>query len=314
MTDKTSLGDRMKQYEATSQTTLLRRTPIIIRIDGRAFHTFTKRIVAEYPQSERGFTDADVMARYVVDSALADDPFSIKLHTVMTKTAKDLFDGVQNAVFIYTQSDEISILLRDWDKHETQQWFGGNVQKMVSLSASIATESFNHYFMTQFESPRRPKAHFDSRVYNIPQEEVTNYFIWRQQDASRNSVQMLGHFFFSQKQMHGKSNNEVQDMMMERGVNWNDLATWKKRGSAVYKKKSSFMGVRDLDAVVTDLGIPIFTQDRDFVERHLTVSSDEREEFRQALESFAKDSAVFNDVTGEDANAMMKAVHQEKDR
>jgi tRNA(His) 5'-end guanylyltransferase len=103
---------------------------------------------------------------------------------------------------------------------------------------------------------------FDSRVYNLPKEEVTNYFIWRQQDASRNSVQMLGRFYFSQKQMHGKSNSRVQDMLMlEEGVNWNDLSTWMKRGSCVVRTHDQ--------GVVDDNEIPIFTQDRNYTDHHV---------------------------------------------
>jgi tRNA(His) guanylyltransferase len=207
-----SLGTRMKGYESTSQSKLLTRTPVIIRIDGRAFHTFTRCLKA-------------------LDPSLKDTPFSTIMHDTMMYTTHTLVENVQNCVFGYTQSDEISLLMRDWDFHETQQWFGANIQKITSISASIATAAFN----VDFAQYRRPiyfsdMAQFDSRVYNLPKEEVTNYFIWRQQDASRNSIQMLGRFHFSQKQMHGKSNNEVQDMLMQdKTTNWNDLPTWMKR-------------------------------------------------------------------------------------
>lgn len=261
MTDKTTLGDRMKQYEATTQAHLLRRTPVLIRVDGRAFHTFTKCL----PKFDEG---------------LKNDPFSALMHKTMSRTAVALLNGIQNAVFVYTQSDEISILLRDWDKHETQQWFGGNIQKIVSLSASIATMSFNYDFRKEVgvsDIDWDYQATFDSRAYNVPKEEVVNYFIWRQQDASRNSVQMLGRHYYSHKEMHGKTNNEVQDMLMlQKGVNWNDLDVWKKRGTAVYKKKGmSFMGVRNLEGIITDLNIPIFTQNRLFIEQHLHAPIDD---------------------------------------
>lgn len=238
-----SLGDRMKAAEVTTKQTLLRRTPVIIRIDGRAFHTYTKQLKK-------------------FDPSVKDTPFSIVMHDVMMAATRALVENVQNCVFAYTQSDEISLLLRDWDFHETQQWFSGGVQKMVSISAVIASNAFN-LEMTKYKtlSSFNDYAQFDSRVYNLPKEEVTNYFIWRQQDASRNSVQMLGHFHFSQKQMHGKSNSQVQDMLMlQAGVNWNDLPTWMKRGSCIY----------DRLGVVEDNDIPIFTQSRDYVERHLS--------------------------------------------
>lgn len=250
MTDRNTLGDRMKEYEATSQSSLLRRTPVIIRIDGRAFHTFTRCLTT-------------------LDPSVMQTPFSTTMNSCMVSTTAACVLGVQSAVLAYTQSDEISILLRDWDRHETQQWFGGNVQKMVSVSASIATAAFNF----KFAGVRQPiqltdMAQFDSRVYNIPTEEVANYFLWRQQDASRNSVQMLGRYYFSAKQMHGKNNSEVQDMLMlERGVNWNDLPTWMKRGTCISRE-------RNLGGVVLDTEIPIFSQDRNYINKHLILTEE----------------------------------------
>ncbi len=269
MTDKTTLGDRMKEYEATTQGALLRRTPVIIRIDGRAFHTFTKRLV---PYEEKTAALMGIADRFVVDTSLQQSPFSEIMHNSMVDTAAVLLNNIQNCVLAYTQSDEISLLLRDWDKHETQQWFGGNVQKIVSISASIATVAFNSKFQNRaivsFDY-WGDYAQFDARVYNVPKEEVVNYFIWRQQDASRNSVQMLGRFFFSQKEMHGKNNSEVQDMLMlQKGINWNDIDVWKKRGSCVYNDPKWNMFSSGSRAMADD-NIPIFTQDRTFIEKHL---------------------------------------------
>lgn len=251
MTDKTSLGDRMKQFEAVTQSHLMRRMPVIIRLDGRAFHTFTKRL----PK---------------IDPSLNVSPFSTVMHEAMTRTTASLFVNVQNCVLAYTQSDEISLLLTDWNNFETQQWFDGNVQKIVSSSASIATAAFNFAFFMTEDAPDKATwmgdlAHFDSRVYNLPKEEVTNYFIWRQQDCSRNSVQMLGRFHFSQKEMHGKNNSEVQDMLMlEKGVNWNDIPTWMRRGTCITNKGiSPFSSAMQY---VIDDNIPIFTRDRFYIE------------------------------------------------
>jgi tRNA(His) 5'-end guanylyltransferase len=249
-----SLGDRMKTYESVTQSFVMRRTPVIIRIDGRAFHTFTKCLKH-------------------VDPTIAQTPFSDLMHQCMMYTTRKLVENIQNCVLGYTQSDEISLVLRDWDQHETQQWYGGNVQKIVSVSAAIATAAFNYVFNKDVRPATgfADLAQFDSRVYNVPHEEVTNYLIWRQQDASRNSVQMLGHFHFSQKQMHGKNNSEVQDMLMlQKGVNWNDLPVWMKRGSCVLRQTDNV----NIDAVTRERvieheGIPVFTQDRDYVERLL---------------------------------------------
>lgn len=239
MSDKTSLGDRMKKYEGISQNSLMQRTPVIIRLDGKAFHTFTKRINATN------------------DSSLASAPFSEKLHWVMEQTTQALCDNIQNARIGYTQSDEISILLTDWKKLTTDQWFGGNVQKIASVAASMTTAYFNDSFKKAFPDINT-LAFFDAHVSNLPKEEVVNYFIWRQQDASRNSVQMLGHYHFSQDQMHCKNVSQIQDMLMlGKAVNWNDLDTWKKRGSCCWPADWS------------DNEIPIFTQDRDYIEKCL---------------------------------------------
>lgn len=236
--DKTSLGDRMKGYESVSRTKLIRRTPVIIRIDGKAFHTWTRSLV-------------DVNT----------SPFSGYMNRAMTWTCQQLVNNIQNAKIAYTQSDEISILLNDWGKIATDQWFDGNIQKIVSVSASIATAAFNHF--NQENNPSLPLAYFDSRAFALPKEEVANYFIWRQQDATRNSVQMLGRFYFSHKEMHQKSVSDVQDMLMlTHDVNWNNIDTWMKRGSCVVPSKQEYnLGV--------DLDIPIFTQDRDYIEKHL---------------------------------------------
>lgn len=236
-----SLGTRMKTYERVSQSSLMRRTPVIIRIDGKAFHTFTKCLPA-------------------LDESLKQTPYSIKMYDTMAHTCKVLFQSIQNVQFIYSQSDEISILLKDWDTHETQQWFDGNIQKITSVSASIATAAFNFAFdLFRPAASTSDLAMFDARVFNVPESEVVNYFIWRQQDATRNSVQMFGRHFFSHKQMHEKNVSQIQDMMMaEHNFNWNDAPTWMKRGFAVYKDKF-------------DDEIPIFTQEREFISKYLEI-------------------------------------------
>lgn len=258
MTDKTSLGDRMKGYEAVQQSTLLRRTPIIIRVDGKAFHTYTRK--------------------YNITPPGDGDPFSPVLHYLMLQTAQQLCGNIQNAVLAYTQSDEISILLRDYDKHETQQWFGGKLQKMASVSAAMATAYFNWYVMKYDAAPDTLFAHqaplFDARVFNLPKEEVTNYFIWRQQDASRNSVSMLARHYFSQKEVMNKDNSAMQDMLHAIfKVNWNDLETWKRRGSCVVRNPLA-KEYPATEAWITDKEIPIFTQDRDYIEKLVNPDED----------------------------------------
>ena len=219
------LGNRMKTfYEEIPKTRLMRRTPVVIRIDGKAFHTFT-----------RGFKR----------------PFDDVLIKTMQETAKYLCENIQGCQLAYTQSDEISLLLIDYQRFETSAWFDYEIQKMVSISASMATMVFNRVFSetvsdlkfdntnpmdTYFEAVYSG-AMFDARVFNIPKEEVTNYFYWRQLDASRNSIQMVGQANFSHRELQNKSCNDIQDMLMtQKGINWNDFPTYQKRGSCVIKE------------------------------------------------------------------------------
>lgn len=271
-----SLGDRMKGYENISRAYLTRRVPVIIRLDGKAFHTFTRGL---------------------------DKPFDKSLMKIMQLTMHYLCSNIQGCVFGYTQSDEITLVLTDYATIKTDAWFGYNVQKMASVSASMATMEFNRLFRKEFEdmvlewAPDREdlapleariaklrdkqfKACFDARCFSVPVDEVCNCLIWRQQDATRNSIEAVGQANFSHKQLMGKSCNEIQDMLFkEKGVNWNDFPTDCKRGSACYRVVSE----EEIDDPrnpgnkitvqrkrwVVDIGIPIFSQDRQFVERFL---------------------------------------------
>lgn len=258
MSKSDSLGDRMKGYESVTKFKALKRTPVIIRIDGKAFHTWTKHLSK-------------------VDPTLKDDPFSELMLRCMSGTTNMLVSNIQNAVLGYTQSDEISILLNDWKTLETDQWFGNTIQKMASVAASMSTAYFNRAYTELTAVVSATPAMFDARVFNVPKEEVANYFIWRQQDATRNSVQMLGRHYFSHKEMHKKNVSNIQDMLMEsHGVNWNDLDTWKKRGSCSVRGgfDESMAGTPDgikmiktpHDRVEIDKEIPIFTKDRAYIE------------------------------------------------
>jgi len=248
--DKTSIGNRMKAYERVNKDKLMRRTPVIIRLDGKAFHTWTKVLPS-------------------LDPSLEQSPFSATMHDVMSMTAFELVDQIQNATISYTQSDEISILLNDWKGLKTDQWFDGNIQKIVSISASMATAYFNIGMEAHndaalvVDKQNLAPAFFDARVFNIPKEEVANYFVWRQQDATRNSINMLAQRYFSHKQLQGKNTDQVQEMLFrEHNINWNDIPIWQKRG---YCATKDYM----------DECIPIFTQDREYIERHLQEKNDE---------------------------------------
>jgi len=205
---KDDLGTRMKtQYEQRTRTWLPRRTYTIIRLDGKAFHTFTKGM--ERPYDER-FMNA------------------------MDHTAMHLCLDIQGAVMAYVQSDEISILLTDFDKITTDAWFDGQVQKMVSVAASIATGYFNQYINHDVQRMDHKMAFFDARIFTIPDPvEVENYFVWRQKDAVRNSLAMHAQSLFSHKALHGKSQADMHDMIHVKGENWNDLPNGFKRGRTI---------------------------------------------------------------------------------
>ncbi len=222
-----SLGDRMKGYEDVSRIKLMRRNPVIIRLDGKAFHTWTKGL---------------------------DRPHDDTFISIMANVMKYVVDNIQGAVFAYCQSDEISILLRDYDNLATCAWFDNNIQKMVSISASLATAKFNQLASEAFED--KPLAFFDSRVFSIPKDEVVNYFIWRQNDAVRNSIRSVATHYLGHKKCHGLNNSQVQDLLMAMDVpvNWNDLEIHKKRGLA-YNSNSQQV----------DPNIPVFTQMREYV-------------------------------------------------
>ena len=244
---KDNLGDRMKVYENANRFYLTRRMPVIIRIDGKAFHTFTK-----------GFLK----------------PFDDIMHETMCLTAQALCKEVEGCKMAYTQSDEISLLLTDYDNLETQSWFDKNLQKIVSVSSSIATLAFNKHFqeVSSGEEPycrKYNRATFDSRAFVIPKEDVCNYFLWRQQDATRNSILGIGQHYFSHSELQGKSCEKVQDMLLlEKGVNFNFFDIWKKRGSTIIKQEHEFNGTTRNKWVI-DEDCPIFSRDREYIERFI---------------------------------------------
>lgn len=228
-----------ENYENRTKQFLTRRMPTIIRLDGKAFHTYTRGLSKPF------------------DEGLIED---------MQLTTIKLCEEIQGCKLGYTQSDEITLVLTDYDKLETDAWFDYNVQKMVSVAASIATAYFNAFRQERFENQKggfmKPPAlaMFDARVFQIPEyEEVVNCLIWRQQDAERNSVQMLAQSLYSHNELHGKNNSQLQDMCWEKGHNWNDLHWSKKRGSLVIKE---FIDGRSRWNVAET---PIFTKDRKII-------------------------------------------------
>lgn len=275
MIEMDCLGDRMKNYESRNQYFLQRRTPVCIRVDMRAGHTFT-----------RGF------AR----------PFDEVFGNAMMETMKYCAQNIGNCVFAYCQSDEITFILVDYAKLETDAWFNYRTDKLCSIAASMATMAFNRSFrynaeiemvFTEDEKYKETLlnaivkgAMFDARCFNIPKEEVTNLIYWRQLDASRNSVQMVGQVNFSHKELQNKSCNEIQDMLLtQKGINWNDYPTHLKRGSCCIKVPDNIeitehesewgdpvqVAQRHWEWKI-DLNIPIFKgEDRNYIEQYIYV-------------------------------------------
>lgn len=270
-----ALGTRMKEfYENVPKTKLVRRMPVAIRIDGKAFHTFT-----------RGFNK----------------PFDEVLIKTMKETMKYLCENIQGYVLGYTQSDEITLILIDYQKLTTSAWFDYEVQKMCSIAASMATMAFNKFFYQNiynfhidrimrednggwrnkenWDKPEskdladiyyRAKEHgamFDARCFNIPKEEVTNLIYWRQLDATRNSIQMVGQANFSHKELQGKSCNEIQDMLFtSKGINWNNFPIYQKRGSCAIKVDSGWF---------IDNNIPIFKgEGREYIDKLIFIKEE----------------------------------------
>ena len=251
-------------YESVPKYRLMRRTPVAIRIDGKAFHTFT-----------RGFQK----------------PFDEVLVKSMQETMKYLCENIQGCVLGYTQSDEITLILVDYKHLNSDAWFDYEIQKMCSIAASMATMAFNTFFKEEmmrqhaidlfphdnpifnahYEAANKG-AMFDARCFNIPKEEVTNLVYWRQLDATRNSIQMVGQANFSHKELQNKTCNDIQDMLMlEKGINWNNFPTHQKRGSCCIKN-------HDFDEYGNDWGegwrvdteIPIFKgEDRNYIESRI---------------------------------------------
>jgi len=248
-----SLGNRMKSYECVNKNFLIPNTPTIIRIDGKAFHSFTKG-----------------MKR----------PFDEILIRSMNETSKYLCENIMGCKLAYVQSDEITLLLTDYDTIQSQAWFGGNIQKIVSVSASMATMAFNKAFTdivhnapitveeTFLYYAKIGFAMFDSRVFQLPKEEVINNFIWRQQDATRNSILSIAYSYFSSSETHGKSCNELQEMLMTRKqVNWNDFKVSEKRGRTIVKENYLLEDGTQRSRWIVDEDMPILTQDRDYINK-----------------------------------------------
>lgn len=242
----TEFDKRMQNYKYTSDQSLMRRTPVIIQIDGMHFHTFTQGL---------------------------DKPFDEVLVRSMQDTAKYLCENIQGCVLAYTQSDEINLLLIDYQRLDSQAWFDNRIQKLTSAAASLATLEFNRRFAERVRIMRTMVLHenhpdnsnekthetvkylkkfgatkkgatFAACAFNLPQDEVTNFFYWRQQDAIRNSIQMVGQANFSHTELQHKSCEDIKQMLRDKSEAtggtikpWEDYPMFLQRGTCIIKNE-----------------------------------------------------------------------------
>lgn len=271
------LGDRMKEYENLTRFKLDKEYPMIIRLDGNAFHTFT-----------RGF----------------DRPFDKILRTSMEETAKYLLENIPGSQLAYHQSDEISILVTNYQLSNREPWFDNNINKIVSITAAMATLAFNKAFqfnvahstifdIESIKSDSVRLAHrdaikvgalFDSRVFILPKDEVPNYFIWRQQDAIKNSISMVSQSLFSHNSLQGLNGIQmVERMKLEKDIVYEDkYTTIERRGSVTHRLEpfdmekiiiqkdgtSKLIKYRRSNLGIDD-NIPVFKDNREYIEKFL---------------------------------------------
>ena len=249
------LDERMKKYEYITRQYLMCRTPVIVRIDGKAFHTFT-----------RGMKK----------------PFDHIFMESMQDTMKYLCENVQGCVLGYTQSDEISLLLVDYENLESCAWFDNNLSKIISITSSMTSLYFNQQFglnlmdykIHQDKNSRDVKYEntlynnlsslpiFDSRAFNLQKEEVNNYFVWRQQDAIKNAIQMIGRAYFTHKELENKNGKDIIDMLDTLHINYHSFSTCEKRGTCCIKTDKGWE---------LDTEIPIFKDNKEYIEKLIYV-------------------------------------------
>lgn len=254
---KQSLEDRMKYYEQGTCPLLPENIPVILRLDGRAFHTLTRGLEKPYDNNFIDFMNA-------IAITLCDNE-------------------IQNARMAYLQSDEISILI--YKGVMSGSWFKNDVQKMVSISASHASSFAIRYDRASKQIFSPHNIIFDSRVFLIPEKDVCNYFVWRQRDWERNSLHMLARKYYSQKQLNQKSCSDMHEMIFKQGANWNKLPIYLRRGRCVVptikkvhvtkeETKGNFEGEVDRTVWIVDNKIPIFTKDRNYINKFLEVDKE----------------------------------------
>lgn len=256
--EKSNLGARMKQYEDVNKTRLINKLPVVIRFDGCHFHTFTRGM---------------------------GKPFDDVLINVMAKTLESLCKEIPGCVLGYTQSDEMTLVLVDYDRLETQPWFGNVLRKIESVGGALATRNFNHIYREEIESlkdsdnyslykSRIDKAIFDCRAFNVPIFEVENELIWRQQDCIRNSINLFGQSYFSHRQLQGKKCNQVKEMLLkEKGIDWDKAPVYMQRGICCIKESVCIAdGVERMKWKI-DKNIPLFTNNKEYIRKRISYNT-----------------------------------------
>ena len=284
MNKNLELGNRMKNYyEQVSKTKLMRKCPVAIRIDGCHFRTFTKNL---------------------------NKPFDDIVIKTLQSTMKYLCANIQGCILGYTQSDEITLILTDYKNIDSDAWFDYEVEKLCSVSASMATLAFNQFFkenvtlyklkvslykfkaydgISKYKDDITEKyiknldkaiengAIFDARCFNVPKEEVTNLLYWRQKDAIRNSIQMVGQANFSQEELNHKSLEDIKHMLCDKNIVWDVFPKAKRFGSCCIKKETVIENnnpnepdIYKRNKWVIDDDIPLFKdENRNYIEKLL---------------------------------------------
>jgi len=222
-----SLGDRIKSYENVYRKHLIKRMPVMVRVDGKSFHTFTKDF---------------------------EKPFDRNIISAMSLAAKRVASDMQGFKAAYIQSDEATFLITDYDDINTEGWFNYNHDKIVSISASLISVSFNDILACLTNTFGRSLALFDSRAFNVPREDVVNAFLWRCQDWKRNSLQMYARSIFSHKELHNKNQSDMYEMLHQKGKNWaTDLTDVQKNGTFLIKTEDGIESKYDIFPSYSDI-------------------------------------------------------------
>ena len=242
-----SLGDRMKTYEKRNQYYLQIRTPVIIRVDMRAGHTYTNQLIK---------------------------PFDKNFIESMIQMMESVSQEIQGCYFAYTQSDECSFVLQDYKNLNTSPWFEYRTDKLCSITASLATWYFNKHFKENaqriisinpndnysliLEQCLEKPAIFDARCFNLPKEEITNYFYWRELDCVRNSIQACGQAQFSHKELMHKTCEDIKQMLVSINKPWENIPIYKQRGTCCRREGREW---------VTDYSMPLLVKEgREYLE------------------------------------------------